>query len=441
MRQMKQTYPLDNSGILHLATLRPGHSNLFRISVTLREAVRPELLQEAFRGVTPRFPTLVAGIRGGMLEYQVIPVDTAPAVRADRRPLAYMPPEEIEACAMRVLYDNAKVSVEFFHALTDGYGGFALVKALLAEYLRLAHGVDCPADRDILLPGQLVEGEETADSFLAHAGGRGIGFQRENVYLPGEDMPQSQTHTTTGIFPVGRLRAAARRHGVSLTTLLTTVMTQAVMELQARRQRLPRLKPVQVMVPVDLRRKFRSKTLRNFSLYAFACVRPEERLLPFTKLVRRIDAQLRKQFSREHLASMMATNTTLSRSLFIRPLPLKVKRALLRVGFRVVGERNSSLTVSNLGEARLPEELRPHIRRLEIFLSPRTRSPYNCGMVSYDGRLYISFTRSCPEPELEPIFIRRLCEMGCTPTLEVDGDPFDLGRFLRPAGGRINVCR
>ena len=40
-------------------------------------------------------------------------------------------------------------------------------------------------------------------------------------------------------------------------------------------------KPVQIMVPINLRRKFPSKTLRNFSLYALPCVRQADMKLSF----------------------------------------------------------------------------------------------------------------------------------------------------------------
>ena len=44
---VKKKYPLDNSGIVHLAVLPDGKPNLFRIRLTLRENVDPALLQKA----------------------------------------------------------------------------------------------------------------------------------------------------------------------------------------------------------------------------------------------------------------------------------------------------------------------------------------------------------------------------------------------------------
>jgi len=51
--------------------------------------------------------------------------------------------------------------------------------------------------------------------------------------------------------------------------LLTAVMAKSIIQMQLHNSKYgQKLKPVQIMVPADLRRIFPSKTLRNFSLYA-----------------------------------------------------------------------------------------------------------------------------------------------------------------------------
>ena len=67
--RIKRTYNLDNSAIMHMATLRKDHANSFRIVYTLKEAVRPEILQEAINNITPRFPTIIAGVKNGFFRH------------------------------------------------------------------------------------------------------------------------------------------------------------------------------------------------------------------------------------------------------------------------------------------------------------------------------------------------------------------------------------
>lgn len=431
LKKRPRVFCLDNSGIIHLATLREGKSNIFRLSVTLKDTVQPELLQEGMNAVTPRFPMLVAGIRSTIFRFLVVAVKTPPEVQPDKHPLAFMPLREIRKCAMRVLYSEKEVAVEFFHSLTDGYGGFAFLKALLAEYFKRLHGIDCSESEEILTPEQFPMPEETTDSFLDYAGEKKAAFNGVQSYLPGEHMPDADLQTTTGIFEVQELLGASHRFGVSLTTFLTAVMAKSLMEVQNIHKKLDdKLKPVQIMVPVNLRKKFPSKTLRNFSLYALPCIQQADMKLPFEKLVRRIDSQLKDQFTNDNLAAMMATNAQLDRNWFLRILPLSVKCTALRIGSYFLGERNSSLTLSNLGDMKFPKEMQNRIEKVGVFLSARTRSPYNCGAISYNGRLYFNFSRKSNTPELEPVFFRNLHALGCIPELEVDGLPVNMEHYL-----------
>lgn len=113
---------------------------------------------------------MVAGIQNGVFRHWVVPAETLPEIQLDDSPLTYMQPEQIRNCAMRVLYRGTRIAVEFFHSLTDGYGGFQFLRTLLAKYLELAHGVVCASDAELLLPNTPVEAAEIEDSYTAYAG-------------------------------------------------------------------------------------------------------------------------------------------------------------------------------------------------------------------------------------------------------------------------------
>ncbi|MGN0313773.1 MAG: hypothetical protein ACI4EG_03160 [Fusicatenibacter sp.] len=422
-KQNKQTkYPLDNSGIIHLAVLKNGCSNSFRISVTLTREVDPQLLQEALNIVTPRFPTMIAGIDSGFFRHWVVPVQSPPTVQPDCSLLAYMPPEQIQNCGMRVLYRNTQIAVEFFHSLTDGFGGIQFLKALLAVYLKLAYGVECSESEELIVPGTPMEPAEVEDSYSAYAGKQKMKLNHTASYqMTGAKEQSVGIHVTTLIFPLEKIRQTAHDYHVTITTFLTAVMAASIMDLQIQQISNHDLKPVQVMVPVNLRKLFPSRSLRNFSLYALPCIQPGDEQLPLENLLKRINDQLKEQLSRDFLHNMISTNVGLEHNWLFRRLPLKIKCAGLRIAFPFFGARNSSISLSNIGELTFPETMRFYIRRAEIMLTPRLSSPYNCGIASSEGRMYINFTRSSSELELERIFIKRTSELGIVPSVEVDG--------------------
>lgn len=215
------------------------------------------------------------------------------------------------------------------------------------------------------------------------------------------------------IYDTRELVETARYFGVSLTVFLTAVMAEAILEMRNHHAD-PKMsaQPLQIMIPVNLRKRFPSKTLRNFSLYALPCIMPIHQEMPFEKLIDSIVVQLKEQLSKNHLAAMISTNVTLQKLPLFCFLPLSVKTRLLRIGFHFCGERNSCLSLSNLGEITYPPELRKYVHHIDFSLTPRRNAPYNCGIASFNGKLAISFSKKSDEKGLEWYFFHRLAELG-----------------------------
>ena len=83
----------------------------------------------------------------------------------------------------------------------------------------------------------------------------------------------------------------------------------------------------------------------------------------------------------------------------------------MRLAYSFFGESNSSLTMTNLGNVVLPEVMVPYVDSVTLTMMPRMRSPYNCGMYSYNGAFFINLCRFPEESDLEEIFTRKLAEV------------------------------
>ena len=110
------------------------------------------------------------------------------------------------------------------------------------------------------------------------------------------------------------------------------------------------------------------------------------------------------------MASSMAYYVRCQTSFFFRIIPLEIKCALLRLIYRFFGESNSSITLTNLGSLQLPEEMASQLETIRCTLTPRAGSPYNCAVIALNGRLAITFSRFCRQPELESVFFAKLDE-------------------------------
>lgn len=86
--------------------------------------------------------------------------------------------------------------------------------------------------------------------------------------------------------------------------------------------------------------------------------------------------------------------------------------------FDSVGEKKSCLSLSNLGQVKLPDVMAAYIQRFDFILGVQAAAPYNCGMLSFGDTAYMNFIRNIQEPELERHVYTVLRQMGIPVTVE-----------------------
>lgn len=408
--QKTNSYPLDNSAIIHLAALRKNHTNSFRIKASMKEYVCAETLQKALNNITFRFPTIIAGIHKGFWNYKIVPVKNPPLIIKDENCLAPTTKAEIKKCAFRVLYRENSISAEFFHSMTDGYGGMVVINTLIAEYLRLKLNAIIPHTEMVLdTKANSTDGEKIDDYFTYAGDKKGRLEVKKSYQLPNEKVDEYKVLTSTQFYPIDKVQNVAHHYNVSITTVLSAVMIESVNEIRNRHLSDKYCnKPIQIMIPVNLRNIFPSQSLRNFSLFGLIYSESKDIKQNFNDLLHNIQSQLSEQTSREYMSAKMATHTKAECFPLYRILPLPVKWLILHIAHILFGESNSCISLSNLGVISLPEEMKEYVETMDFILSPRIKSPYNCGIVSFDGILSISFSRRCAMPELETVFFDRL---------------------------------
>lgn len=405
---MTNRFAIDNSSILYLALIRKDHTNIFRFTLTMSEDIQPELLQLAVNNVHGRLPSIVAGFRPGFFRYTQVQADQPPQVKPDPGCLITMTREEIARCAYRVYYRDNDIIIEGFHALSDGYGMAASFCTIAAEYLKLRYSIAIPTGYPVLDCGIEMTPDEAEDSYLKYADAKPLHLpSRYSYQLPGKEASHDHIHQHPLVYPVEDLLKAARSRGVSITALLSAVMAASVMEVQKQCSS-RKLRPVRIMVPIDLRRTFPSKTLRNFILYALPTMEPEEEALSLEQLAQKFSRQIKEHLRKDNLAGIIAYNVKTQSSPFWKVLPSGLKCGLMRLAYRFFGESNSSITFTNLGNMALPEVMIPYVKDIRLTMTPRARSPYNCGMFSYNGNFMLNICRFPQESRLEKIFTEKL---------------------------------
>ena len=412
---------LDNAAKIYPAARRKNWSNLFRQSVTLTENIDVRVLRNALDVTVKRFPSIAARLRKGAFWYYLQQVESAPQISEEHSyPLVFMDREEMRKCAFRVIAYKNRIAVEYFHSLTDGNGALVFLKSLTAEYLEQKYRVSIPFENGVLDRRELPKEEELEDSFLKYAGNVPASRKDTNAWhMSGEPQKDGFLNLTCFQIPVKPALELAHKHNATLTVFMSAVMMKALLNLQNEKNpNTKRQKRIKLLIPVNLRNLFPSNTLRNFAMYTIPELDPRLGAYSFDEICKIIQHKMGTEFTAKHMSCVIATNVNDERNPLVRLIPLPLKNAVMKAIFDSVGEKKSCLTLSNLGQVKIPEAMAQYVRRFDFILGVQAAAPYNCGMLSYGDTIYINFIRNIQDAELERHFHAVLQKMGLPTVVE-----------------------
>ncbi|MBY8908992.1 alcohol acetyltransferase [Salinicoccus roseus] len=409
---MDEWYRIDNTGRIFHAVSDATNSSVFRVSMILKERIDPESLQSALDIVAVRFPTLTVRVRKGVFWDFMEHNDERLLVKREKdHPCTPIDRRENNAYLIRVFHYEYRISVEIFHSLTDGGGAMEFLKTLVYQYL-IERGAAVSAEGEVLIPEDPPKREEMEDSFERYATSHSVRRPEkrgEKAYqIEGKALDPPGIHVVHGVVDAGALNRYAKSAGTSLTGLLTSLLVDVIHEEKIR-QGAPEGNVV-IALPISLRRAFPSQTLRNFFSVANIGVTMDG-YMKFEDIIHSVTTQLKDKTDPEQLQQGINRFISLQNSLLIRATPVLMKYPIMRIGFNHIGERGKTMTLSNLGNIRLPESMKTHVERMEIILYPTRKSPINCGVGTLNDQLTVTFARSIGESTIIRSFFRRLRQM------------------------------
>ena len=118
MNNRNQWLKLDLSGNVYPTLQRKSFSSVFRVSVTLKEKVDPQILQKAYEKTLPRFPSLKVALRKGLFWRYLEPnKNPVPQVERDvKNPCMPMDFKTKHRYLIRLYYYECQISFEVFHS-------------------------------------------------------------------------------------------------------------------------------------------------------------------------------------------------------------------------------------------------------------------------------------------------------------------------------------
>lgn len=407
-------YKLDLSAIVYPTLQRRDFSSVYRLSVVLKDAIDPELLQQALDIALPRFPTYKVAIRKGLFWRYLEPNNRpGPYVKEDiKNPCMPMPFKSNNRYLIRVYYYGSRIALEAHHSLGDGTGGMCLLQTLTAIYLGLL-GHPVTPEGFVLDIHEEPDPEELEDAYMRYAHAEVCPPRpAEKTYrIRGTKEPFYTLNIIDGIMSVREVMEVARKYHASITEYLNSVLLYALLQKQYNDFHL-KLRPVRIAMPVNLRRFFPSKTLRNFITMVYPFVDPRLGDYTFEEIVEHVHNYMRYHINEKFLRGDITTNAATQRNPIIRIVPLFIKDFVVRTFYTKVQDKNSSAGLTNMGALHVPEDMKPYIERFDIYMGQPFSSRTNCAIISFEDILTINFASSIVEADVERYFFRKLVQDG-----------------------------
>ena len=406
-------YPLDHAAKVYPLSMSLSRMMVFRLSGYLKHPVVPEMLQLALDFVMPRFPYFATTIKCGFFWHYVDSAMRRFSVKPETKlPCSVMRVNAGTSPSLRVVYYQNRVSVEFFHVLTDGTGALFFLRTLLAEYLRLMGNPIEEGDGVLALDAPPEPAEWSDDFIIGDQSDKKSGFADKHArQLRGVQSFELPCRVLHFNLSVDKLKALAHEKGVTITTLMLGFLMLACKEAAPSGGK----SKIQIQLPVNMRRYYPSRTLRNFSMYCSIRMHPSE-ITTLDEILPSLAAQVEQGGKKENLDQTMA----LSRRLvsLLRFVPLAIKRPIAYLIYGTLSDGVFTTTFSNLGAVLTPPQMREHVDKFDFVLGPPIRNRAIFALCSYGDRAVLTVTKATLLPVAEESLYRLLCEYGLDPYME-----------------------
>ncbi len=372
-------YKVDNVAKVFLATVSKRDPRTMRVSCALKEDIDREILQAAVLSAIQDRPQMQVRFRRGLFWHYMEDTNITPVVTEEDGqmcPLLYEPAKAM--LHYRVTYFKNRITLEVFHALSDGTGALEFLNIIVLDYLKLKY----PGKfTDVTIHSGASADALSQDSYRQFFGNVEIsGSTLKKAYHPGGlKLPYKQLQFFEIHMPTEQILPKAKALGVSLTSYFGAAWMLAIRDDMPHRKR---KLPVTIALPVNLRNYYPSQTTRNF----FNNVNVShvfDRDITLEELAKEFDGTLKTQLTEENIKKQMDRFETMEYVAFIRAVPLVIKQMVVRYGSRST-DKKVSMVLSNLGVQKPPQDLAPQIAGYSAYCSSENLF---ATMLSYGGDL------------------------------------------------------
>lgn len=397
MKTNKRWHKLDNAAKIFPPTATKSDPKVFRFSCELVENVDKDILQKALDKTLEEYPLFCSSLKKGLFWYYLESSSQTPKVTEEQ--------EEIcspidKSLLFRVTYYRKRINLEVHHCLTDGTGTLSFLKSLVANYLIDKYNIK---SKIVIDDSSISEKEvDGFEKYYKKFQGLKIPKNKRAYTIKGDRYPFERLKIIEGVLSTKKVLDLSKKYNTTVTIYLTSLLIKSISSTMSRKDK---RKPIVIIVPVNLRKYFKSNTIRNFfnTIDIKYKSKEEDKLEDIIEIV---DKQFKENLKKEKLDEGMNSLALLENVFIIRLVPIFIKDLVLKY-FHDSAKKEHTMTLSNVGIVTMPEELEQYIKLFSVFAS--THSMQIC-MCSYLDNMTLSFTSHLVDSEIQKNFFKALSD-------------------------------
>ncbi|MEA1878122.1 MAG: hypothetical protein U9N86_14835 [Bacteroidota bacterium] len=421
--ELNSWYRLDNAAKIFPAVTNKVRTSVFRLSADLHEPVKLEALQKALDKTLLELPYFRSQLKKGFFWYWLEPSEAQPLIQYDHgTPCREFNTQRRNHLLIRVLARENKISAEFMHTLTDGGGASKFFLSLLGNYGQFCTWALDP-ESQIITNDTSNQKDLTEDSYKKY-------FRKHipkhlklrNAYhLPLAINRKPEFRTIVAELSTSKIIALAHDKKISLTEYLASVYLFTLQKfylLEYNKRPFPRKSILRVEIPVNLRKLFPSKTLRNFALFVMPEIDPRLGAYSFDEITSIVHHYMQLETDHRQIQRIIRRNVGGEKNPIIRVIPLVLKIMVLTLMFKNSGPKLYSGVLTNLGPVKISADYSKFIKRFRFIPPPPDPSiKVNSALISYNDSLVLCFGNQSSSTKFEKEFLRFLKNEGLKITI------------------------
>ena len=417
---------LDNSAKIFPLSTGKKYSTVFRLSAVLKKDIEPILLQHAVEQSLEKYQYFKVRLKAGLFWYYLEYNSKTPIVEEEKDyPCKYINSKRNNNYLFKVTYFKNKINIDIFHSLTDGNSGTTFFKEIVYTYLELIHPeVLNDEERRI----RKIDEYDTEDSYMKNYDkkAKSNASSKKAYVLKGEKIRLGAISAIHQIIDLEDLKKETKKQDVTVTQYLTAVLIYAIYQENYLKNK--GKKPIKVCIPVNLKKYFASKTISNF--FSYITVEAEMKknnLDTFEKILSFVKEDFSKKLIEEEIIKTMSANVKLGNNLFIKIIPLALKKIIVRLSYLEI-RKYTTTTFSNIGRIGIIGKYKNYIDYFLMLIAPEPVEKIKCSSCTFENKIVFTFTSILQDNKIEKAFYEFLKDKGIKVEIESNEVLDDISR-------------